>query len=155
MTTWLMAWTPDRVQGADDQARAFADFCQQTIGTPWPTVRDLTILRKKCKDFFSHYPETDWRTLCRVASWCRSKKKRVPRVWMVVELFREAWRGGALPELDPAQRAESDVEAGIAAALETEQRQDWRHILLVARGLEARREAYDSWLASTPLSSVS
>jgi hypothetical protein len=153
--TWLTHWTPEKVQAAKDRPRAFAEFCQQTIGTPWPTIKDMTILRRKIKEFFARYPQCDYHSLCRVAQWTRSRKRRPTRTWMVVEFFREAWRDGYLPELDPAEQTEASVEEGIAFALDEERRPEWRRRLLGARGVEARREAYQEWLNDRPRISVS
>lgn len=144
--TWLTQWTPEKVQAAKDKPRAFADYCQQTIGTPWPTLKDMTILRKKIKEFFAHYPQCDYRSLCRVAQWARSHKKRPTRAWLVLEMFRDAWRDGYLPELDPAERRDENIEGNISTALDEETRPEWRSRLLGARGVEGRREAYEEWL---------
>jgi hypothetical protein len=95
--TWLTTWTPEKVQAAQDKPRAFAEYCQQTIGTPWPTLKDMTILRKKIKEFFEHYPRCDYRSLCRVANWCRARKRRPTRAWLVIESFRDAWRTATCP----------------------------------------------------------
>lgn len=147
--TWLHVWTPSDVQNAADPAKAFADYCQQTMGVPWPTIGDLKILRKKANEFFEHYPQADWTTLCRVAQWCRSRKRRCSRVWLVVDEFRNAWAKGGLPELDPRDNADERVEEGIERALEAEERPEWRRRLIAARGVDARREAYQEWLASS------
>lgn len=148
MGSWEKIWTPVDVATADDPYKAFAEYCQQIIGVPWATQKDLIVLRKRGKEFFGHYPHADWYTLCRVASWCRSRRRRLPRVFMVIDEFRNAWKAGVLPELDPANRQETNVEEAIAAALEIETRQDWRRRLIGARGIEARREAYREWQTS-------
>jgi hypothetical protein len=152
--TWLTTWTPEKVQAAQDKPRAFAEYCQQTIGTPWPTLKDMTILRKKIKEFFEHYPRCDYRSLCRVANWCRARKRRPTRAWLVIESFRDAWRDGYLPELDPAERREENIEEAITFALDEEHRPEWRRRLMAARGVEARREAYQEWLNDRPRVSV-
>lgn len=148
--TWLTVWTPEKVQEAKDKPKAYAEYCQQIIGTPWPTIKDMAILRKKIKEFFSHYPQCDYRSLCRIAQWARARKRRPNRTWMVVALFRDAWRDGYLPELDPAERREENIEQAIADALDEENREEWRRRLLGARGVEARREAYNEWLNDRP-----
>jgi len=149
--TWMTVWTPERVamaaDGTKDGPRAFADYCQQTLGIPWPTVSDLATLRKEIDKFFDHYPQADYYTLCRLAVWCRGRKKRFERVWMVVMAFREAWVAGALPELDPS-RVDNEVEGLIKLALESEQRPSWRNRLLGAAGVDARRQALSEWQES-------
>lgn len=148
--TWLTQWTPEKVQAADDPPKAFADYCQQTIGTPWPTLKDMIVLRRKIKDFFALYPQCNYVSLCRVAQWARSHKKRPTRAWLIMDMFREAWRDGYLPELDPAERRDENIEDNISTALDEETRPEWRSRLLGARGVEARREAYEEWLINRP-----
>lgn len=141
----LKTWTPDAVQEAEDKPRAFAEYAQQTLGVPWPTAKDLVILRKKAKDFFEHYPDADWRTLCRVVSWAANRKRRYSRVWMLVEDFRKAWASGALPELDPNTRRSGTVEEEIFKALETETDETWRRRLLLAQGAMQQEEVLAAW----------
>jgi hypothetical protein len=140
MTTWLKTWTPADVQNAND----FAEYCQQYLGCPWPTYKDKAILKKKIDDLFRKYPEMDYYSLCRIVAWMRSKKKRPARVWMVVESFRDAWSAGALPELDPAERKDKTLEQKIEAALEQEERPEWRRRLMGSKG-DARKEVYEAW----------
>lgn len=148
-TPILRTWTPDLVQAAPDQTRAFAEYIQQTLGVPWPTAKDMTILRKKCNEFFGHYPDLDYRSLCRVVVYCRTRKRRPPRMWMVVDEFRKAWSAGALPELDPVYREDENLDEKINAALATEQDPVWRRRLLLAQGPSARREVYAAWATSS------
>lgn len=144
----LRTWTPEMVNNDPDPTRAFAEYCQQTLGVPWPTKKDMIILRKKCKDFFALYPHTDWRTLCRVVVFLRARKRRPSRVWMVVDEFRKAWAAGQIPELNENRGTNEHVEANIAHALETETDPVWRRRLMLAQGPIARREVYREWLTS-------
>lgn len=143
---WLTRWTPEMVAHAPDPALAFCEYAQQTLGVPWPTREDQCILRRRVKELLDRYPHADYFTLCRLVQWCRAHKKRKPRVWMVVDCWRDAWVAGALPELDPTH-ADDDVERRIRAALDVEQRQSWRRRLLSAIGPAARRAAVDAWEA--------
>lgn len=143
--TWFTDWTPEKVATAPDPAFAFAEYVQQVMGVPWPTNNDIVVLRKKVGEFFSHYPNADYYTLCRVVGWCRARRKRFQRVWMVVDCFRDAYVAGALPELD-CDRQDGDVEAGIAAALDVESDPSWRRRFLACQGPQMRREALDDWL---------
>lgn len=145
----LRTWTPDMVNADADSTRAFAEYCQQTIGIPWPTKKDMIILRKKCNDFFTLYPHCDWRTLCRVAVFLRDRKRRPARVWMVVDEHRKAWSHGAIPELNENAHTNEHVEANIAHALATETDESWRRRLMLAQGNIARREVYREWLTSS------
>ena len=150
MTTWLKTWTPADVHSPDD----FAQYCQQFLGCPWPTYKDKAILSKKIKDLFKMYPQLDYYSLCRIAAWMKSKKKRPARVWMVVESFRDAWSAGALPELDPAERKDKTLEQKIEDALQTEDDPEWRRRLLGSRG-DARKEVYEQWVIGSLTSSSS
>jgi hypothetical protein len=104
----------------------------------------MAILRKKCKEFFEHYPQADWRTLCKVVQWAKEHRKRFTRVWGVVGCFRNAWTAGCLPELDVPE-SDPHLEMEISRALEGEERDSWRRRLLGAQGYEARREALEEW----------
>jgi hypothetical protein len=144
--SWLTTWTPERVVSAPDPVVAFAEFVQQKLGVPWPTQKDLAILRKKITEFFEHYPKLTYFTLCRVVEWCRSRHRRYDRVWKVIDAFRYAWTDGVLPELDPDQTDDS-VEDRITAALAVETSPTWRRYLLGATGVSARRQIIEEWEA--------
>lgn len=148
-TPVLRTWTPDLVNAAEDPTRAFAEYVQQTLGVPWPTQRDMVILRKKVNDFFELYPQADYRTLCRVVVFMRSRKRRVSRMWMVVEEFRKAWAAGQLPELDPGYVRDDGIKTLIEEALTVETDPVWRRRLLLAQGPASQREVYVSWQQST------
>lgn len=145
MTEWLKTWTPDEVVNAKDKPLAFAQYVQQSLGVPWPTLSDQMILRRRIKEFFKATPDADYYTLCRTAQWARSRRRRPPRIWMVVDMVRDAWAAGALPELDPATREDRQLEEAIAKALRVEKREGWRRRLIGAQGLDARRAAYRAW----------
>lgn len=144
-TPILKTWTPDDVQHAPDPAHAFAEYVQQTLGVPWPTVKDMAILRKKCREFFEHYPQVDWRTLCRVVVYMRNRKRRVPRMWMVVDEFRKAYTAGQLPELDPHRRDDEAITARINEALAVEDDEIWRRRLVLAEGAVHQQEVFQQW----------
>lgn len=142
----IQRWTPQLVAEAPDPNLAFANFTQQVLGVPWPTIKDQTILRSRTAEFFEHYPNATWFTLCRVVTWLKAKRKRVPRVWMVVDKFRDCWVDGMLPELDPAE-GDVELEVLIESALTEETDESWRRRLIMTEG-PARRAAYDEWVAS-------
>lgn len=146
--SWHKLWTPEDVMANDDPAMAFACYCQQIMGTPWPTIKDQVVLRKAAAEFFEYYPHATWHTLCKVALWCKQKKKRCPRVHLVVNAFRDAWADGALPELD-ANRTDTSLEDKIKALLESgELDEGWRARFARTTGTEARRAAYEDWVNS-------
>ncbi len=139
-----MLITPDDVQNADDPAKEFAEYCRQTLGTPWPTLKDMIILRKKTKEFFEHYPHATWHTLCRVVVFSRSRKRRHAHVWAVMEDFRRAYVAGVLPELDPVNRVDEKFAGLVERALESEDDPSWRRRLLLAQGSQ-QEEVYSVW----------
>lgn len=147
--SFYSTWTPAKVQQAADVKAtegppAFAEYCQQELGVGYATIKDMAILRRKIKEFFEHYPGTDYYTLCRVVAWCKQRKKRFTRVWAIVEAARDAMYSGALPELvgDPVDQ---DLEGEIERALEREDRPAWRRRLMGAAGQEAREQALKEW----------
>lgn len=141
---WSVTWTPDLVQEATDKPLALAQYIEQRLGVPWPTGKDQLIFRKQVKEFFVHYPDVDYFTLCRLVNWCKSRNRRYGRIIHVIDEFREAWKAGALPELDPQNR-DPEVEAAIARALSWENDPTWRRWLMGASGIEARRNALLEW----------
>jgi len=129
-----------------NSAETFATYCQQTLGTPYPRGSGIAILRRQCKLFFEQNPSADWQTLCRVADWAKSKKRRPAHAHLLADyLYRYAWQDGHLPELDPGDRRDDDVEAAIQDALEQEKDPQWRYRFVVAEGRDARKAVLDSW----------
>lgn len=141
---WTTTWTPDLVARAPDPVLAWSEYVQQVLGVPFPTVQDQKILRKQVRELFDRYPRADWYTMCRLVQWCKNRKKRDARVWLVLARFRAAWVAGALPELDPTM-TDSTVEARIVGALEAERDPIWRRRLLGCVGPQARRATIDAW----------
>lgn len=146
-STYLIRWTPELVAEAEDKPMAFAEYAQQILGVPYPTVKDMTVLRKRIKQFFEYYPRANYFTLCRIVSYCKTRRRRYAKTFMLLEEYRNAWVDGCLPELDP-QETDEELEAAIAAALEVEERTSWRTRLIGAGGLTARRKAYEEWQQS-------
>jgi hypothetical protein len=140
----LTVWTPDRIAGAPDPAVAFAGYLQQTMGIPWPTVKDLVILRKECQQIFDHYPQANWFTMCRIAEHLCRRKQRFERVWRVPQEFRVVWADGAIPELDASNCIDPRLERRVEYALERETDPTWRRRLLLTTGDE-RINAVHEW----------
>jgi len=126
-------------------AESLARYIQQTVGVPWPTLKDMTVLRRSVNEFFQHYPDLDYLTLCRVADWCRSKKRRFARVWQVVPQFRWAYADGALPEVDQVRHTDVDVEDAIREAVAVETDDVWLDRLVCSQGRSLRREVLERW----------
>lgn len=124
----------------------FAQYCQQTIGTPLPKGKDVIGLRKVLKDFFEENPTVDYALLARLVDWCRSRKKRPPTAMAVPGYLRYAWAAGHFPELDPNnQERDADLEKSIDRALEHETNPEWRRRLVGAQGNEARKGVLAAW----------
>lgn len=127
-------------------AMSFAAYAQQKLGTPYPTGKSIAMLKKSLNEFFEHYPQADYLTMCRVVEWARAKKKRYPHANQLVYAFRYAYADGYLPELDPnTEVVDEDLEAQIEAALRDERDEGWRHRLITAAGPTARREVFEAW----------
>lgn len=145
-----MRWdsiTPEQISKEpkfQEQLRLYARYCQQLVGTPMPEYTKWPILARRIKAFWIEYPQADWYTLCRIAQWCSTHKVRPRTTVGLVGCFRSAWADGALSELDP-QSIDMEVERKIERALETEEDDDWRTRLLLARGIEARRKLIEEW----------
>lgn len=140
-------WTPELILEEEDPFEAFAEYVQQQLGVPWPTIKDKTILRRKIKEFFAATPQADWGTLCRTVQYCKSRKIRFQRIWMPLESVREAYSRGYLPELGSTEQ-DASLEEQIKQALEQEERPDWRARLLGARTSKARELALREWRES-------
>jgi hypothetical protein len=149
MSNWLKVWTPEDVQAQrthKDHMVAFANYVQQQLGSPYPTNGDFAILRGKAKQIFDQFPHADWRTLCKIVRYCKSKKKRPPRAWMVLDQYREAWSAGFAPELDFNFVApDIDLDAELAGVLLQEEHPSWRRRLVMAQGLEAKKGVLSAW----------
>lgn len=129
-----------------DSPEKLTDYICQTTGTPWATIKDQVLMRKKCNEFFERYPHLDYSTLCHVADWCKRRRRRYSHAWKVVDAFRYAYEDGALPEVDQRVRPEPEVESGIEEALEMETDRIWRMRLIGTDGQKFRREVLEDWL---------
>lgn len=138
--------TPDDVQNAPEKERPklFADYVQQTLGTPWPTMKDMIVLRKKINEIFEHHPNANYHTLCRIVIFSRSRKRRFERVWGVLGDFRWAFKAGVLTELDPTYQTDGHYAPLVQRALEDEKDPVWRKRLLMA-GAQQQESVYLEW----------
>lgn len=159
MSVLLKTWTPQDVQQAAEEkggnpADVFCKYVQQAVGVPFPTGKDIVIVRRRAKEFFAAYPHTNWYTLCRVANWCKARKRRPTRPWMVIDHFRDAWSAGFIPELNDTTRVNESVEERIAKVLQVERRESWRRRFVMAQG-EARERVLSEWESEQRSSSSS
>lgn len=121
-----------------------ARYIEQRVGTPWATAKDVAILRKKCKEFFEHYPHLTYGALCHAADWAHKKKKRLSHVWKVVDMFRYAYEDGFVPEADRTE-IESPIAMAIDEALAVETDDIWRTRLIATDDAKVRKEVLDRW----------
>ena len=145
--TWVGEIKPEDVV----DAQSFAAYAQQKLGVPYPTGKDIAILRRQVKQLFEQQPTATWMTLVRTVQWAVEKKKRYARVYTLVGAFRYAYADGYLPELDPKEAVDEDVERGIAEALQIERDATWRRRLIGAQG-EMRATVLNAWRESSPSS---
>lgn len=151
MARGMVRWTPDKVQAAKDPYRAFSEYMQQTLGTPWPAPKDLGVLKNRMDAFFERYPHCDWHTPCRVVQFMTARKMRVSHIWMVDEYVRKAWAAGVLPELDPSQVSDPRADTLIDSALAEESDPVWRKRLLLAQSSLSKMEVWNQWNRCQPV----
>lgn len=131
-------------------AETFAAYCQQRLGIPQPSYKNMNALRRSANQFFKENPKASWQTMVRVADWCCNNRRRYEEAFGLFHAVRFAWKAGYLPELDPVQEVDENLEARISAALAVETDDDWRRRLLVSSG-QMRGLVYDAWQRSSPL----
>jgi hypothetical protein len=141
MPSYLHYWRPDEVV----DAASFTAFCQQQIGTPPARGNEFKRLLGQLKTFWADNPQADWQTLVRTVVWAKAKRKRLMTCCTILKLVRAAYADGFLPELDPRQQEDEDLEKRISAALAFETDPYWRRRLNLAVGVEARRYVYQVW----------
>lgn len=126
-------------------ARSFANYVQQRLGTPFPSYANLGRLNKQAKRFFSEYPDTSWATLVRVVEFCKARKRRPAHCYSVMSQIRHAYAAGYLPEMEPRERTDAELEVQITEALKVERDEKWRDRLIASSGVEVRRKVYVAW----------
>lgn len=139
---------PDRVINADqvDSVETFCEYAQSRLGVPFPGATRMPAVRSQVRIFFEQNPRCTWKSLVAIVDFCRARKKRVSSVLYIPALVGKAFYAGYLPELDPSEQHEPDVERGIEAALAVEKNPEWRRLLHGARGVTARRQVHAAWL---------
>lgn len=127
---------------------SFSSYCQQETGIPYPTGKQMAIVRKAINEFFDEYPQADYSSLCSIVRWAKERRKRYANPGNLVRGgFRYAWVDGYLPELDPNyDDVDEDLEKRIEEALAVETDQEWRRRLIVSQTNEARNEVYREWM---------
>jgi hypothetical protein len=125
----------------------FATYSQQTIGTKYPNLKEMTTLRRRAKQFFVETPLAGWPTVVSTVGYLRARRRRVDMAWAVFNFVPQAFRDGFLPELDPRNHERDDpyVDAEIAAILATETDPWWVGNLTLAYEPEARRVLVRMW----------
>lgn len=126
-------------------AKSFATYCQQRMGVPYPTVKNMATLKRRSKEVFATYPDATWQTFVRTLDWCMSHHRRFAETYSIVAFVKYAWRDGYLPELDPKVPVDEYLEHQIESILKQETDADWRYRLMASTGVEARRRVYNAW----------
>lgn len=124
----------------------FARYAQQRLGTPYPATKaDWARAKVKIDPLFEQYDQFTFRTLADLVDWAKGKNKRFGSLAEVCWHVSDAFREGALPDMEPGHREEEEWQARMWAALENESDPEWRRRLLKARG-EGREKTYTAWL---------
>lgn len=130
-----------------NSAETFAQFCQQRLGTPYPTGRQIAALKRNVNVFFEQNPQANYGTLVRTVDWCKNRRKRPPHAAGVISNVRFAFRDGYLPELNPNSEEEDvTTESLIKEAVSVETDPWWKDRLLGGKTAKARYEIYESWV---------
>ena len=126
---------------------SFACYAQQTIGTKYPNVREMGILRGRAKQFFSETPLAEWATVVQTVGYMRARRKRVDMAWAVFNFVPFAFKDGYLPELEPRNHdlRDPDVEAQITSILAQESDPWWVGAMTLATDPAARRDLVRMW----------
>jgi hypothetical protein len=140
---WLTTWTPDRVAEAPDPIVALGNYMQQLLGIAFPTIADISGMRKFANEIHENYPGASVNTLCRVVQYAKAKRRRPTKGSQVMGMWREAMAAGYLSELDPNN--DEALMQTIYTILETETEERWRNRLLCCLDNDSRRLAIADW----------
>jgi hypothetical protein len=140
---WLTTWTPEKVAEAPDPIVGLANYMQQLLGIGFPTVGDISGIRKVANEIAEHYPGATTNTLCRVVQYAKSRKRRPTKGSQVMGMWRDAMAAGYLNELDPNN--DQALIDTIYRILETETEDRWRARLLCCLDNDSRRLAIADW----------
>lgn len=136
----------DRIEASDvKDPRSLANYVQQTVGCPYPTGKEVAAFNRRLKETLKNNPQLTYPSLCRVAQWARAKKVRLRSAASLFTCIGSAYKDGYLPELDPANQIDHDLETRILEALEVEKDPVWRSQLFGTEGHRARAELLARW----------
>lgn len=123
-----------------------ARYAQQRLGTPYPSSgADWARAKVKIDPLFEQYDQFSYRTLADLVDWAKGKGKRFGSLAEVCWHVSDAFREGALPDMEPGNREEEAWQEKLWAALAKETDPVWRSRLLKARG-EGRETTYAAWM---------
>lgn len=126
-------------------AKTFARFCQQELGVPYPSGKEIAGLQRALKAFFRDNPKITYPMLCRVVGYAKNRRLRPSKAAVVPQLIGKAWGAGYLPELDARNEPDEQIERDIERALSIETDPERRRVLLCSRGNDTRREVLAAW----------
>ena len=144
MANFFGTLTRDEVNSAE----TFAQYCQQRLGTPYPTGKQIAMLKRGIRIFFEQNPQASYGTLVWSIDGCKNRRKRAPHALGVISSVRFAFRDGYLPELNPNSEEEehAPTEDLIRAAVAIETDPWWKDRLQGGKTAKARYEIYESWV---------
>jgi len=125
-----------------------ARFCQQQTGIPYPTGKQIALLKKAIKGFFAAYPDASYSSLTNLVMWSKIRDRRYAHVANLVNGgVRYAYMEGFLPELDP-RRKNDNIDRLIDEALQVEKDPQTRAVLLNAWTETSKKQIYEDWLST-------
>lgn len=127
-------------------AESFAGYAQQQLGIPYPTLKQMIILKRQIKDVMEKNPGFTYASLPRVVEWAKSRKKRFADPIKLLSSFRYAFEDGYLPELSERYEDLIEIDDKINAALRVETDQEWRRALMLSEDIEEKNAMYTKWV---------
>lgn len=138
---------PDEVNSPETLAR----FCQEQTGIPYPTGKQMSLLKTSIKKFFVAYPDASYSSLTALVQWSKDKNRRYAHISNLVNGgIRYAYMAGYIPEIDPRTK-KGNIDSLIDAALREEKNASRRMALMNPWTQEAKETAYIEWLREKEL----
>jgi hypothetical protein len=141
MSDWL------HIVGRDEVVDpvSFGKYCAQHLGAPYPSVKDMTILRKGVKEFFEQYPKANYSTLLKLVDLAVTQKKRFSHVYKIIDWHRYPYEKGLLPELD-GRGVNVALEDSIYDILDKDSDYRWHARFNAERSPEGRAALYQQYM---------
>lgn len=125
-----------------------ATYCQQQTGIPYPTGKQIAILKQAINKFFAAYPDASYSSLTNLVNWSKVKERRYAHIANLVNGgVRYAYMDGFMPEIDP-RRKKDNIDCLIDEALRIERDPQTRAMLLNAWSDSTKTQIYEDWLTT-------